>query len=320
MLSDKELPKTLQQAIKFFSDDLTCIKLIASRRWAGGVAVCPVCDDTNNTFLPSRKVWQCKNKECRKQFSVKVGTIFEDSPIGLDKWLVAVWLITSAKNGISSYEIHRSIGVTQKTAWFMMHRIRLAMQNGSFEKLSGNVEVDETFIGGKAKNMHKAKREAIIQGRGSVGKTAVMGLLERKGRVLAKVIERTDRETLHAEVKNNVESGANLFTDEWRSYRGLDADYIHEVINHGVEYVREHIHTNGIENFWALLKRTIKGTYVSVEPFHLGRYLDEQTFCFNERKDKDQDRFLGVYKLNSIWWEIRWEHEKRHQVDASKTL
>jgi transposase-like protein len=276
MLNEKDLPKTLQQAIKFFSDDLTCIKLIASRRWSDGVAVCPKCNDTNNTFLPSRKVWQCKNKECRKQFSVKVGTIFEDSPIGLDKWLIAVWLITSSKNGISSYEIHRAIGVTQKTAWFMMHRIRLAMQNGSFEKLSGNVEVDETFIGGKAKNMHKHKREAIIQGRGSVGKTAVMGLLERKGRVLAKVIERTDRETLHAEVKANVEKDSNLFTDEWRSYRGLDADYLHQVINHGVEYVRGHIHTNGIENFWSLLKRTIRGTYVSVEPFHLGRYLDEQ--------------------------------------------
>ncbi len=181
----------------------------------------------------------------------------------------------------------------------MMHRIRLAMKNGSFVKLSGNVEVDETFIGGKAKNMHKAKREAIIQGRGSVGKTAVMGLLERKGRVLAKVIERTDRETLHAEVKANVEKDSNLFTDEWRSYRGLDEDYIHEVINHGVEYVHGNIHTNGIENFWSLLKRTIKGTYVSVEPFHLGRYLDEQMFRFNERKGKDKDRFLGVLKAVS---------------------
>ncbi len=299
MLDDKELPKTLQQAIKFFSDDLTCIKLIASRRWANGVAICPKCGDKNNTFLPSRKVWQCKNKECRKQFSVKVGTIFEDSPVGLDKWLTALWLITSAKNGISSYEIHRAIGVTQKTAWFMMHRIRLAMQNGSFEKLSGEVECDETFIGGKAKNMHKAKREAIIQGRGSVGKTAVFGALERKGRVLAKVIESTNRETLHKEVKERVEKGANLFTDEWLSYRGLDSDYIHEVINHGIEYVKDNVHTNGIENFWALLKRTLKGTYVSVEPFHLGRYLDEQMFRFNERKGKDKDRFLGVLKAVS---------------------
>lgn len=299
MINDKELPKTLQQAIKFFSDDLTCIKLIASRRWKDGKAICPKCGDTNNTFLLSRKVWQCKNKDCRKQFSVKVGTIFEDSPIGLDKWLIAVWLITSAKNGISSYEIHRSIGVTQKTAWFMMHRIRLAMATGSIVKLSGNVECDETFVGGLAKNMHKWKREEKITGRGSVGKTAVFGALERKGRVLAKVISNTKKKTLHSEVKEKVETGSNLFTDEWKSYRGLDADYIHEVINHSVEYVKGHIHTNGIENFWSLLKRTIKGTYVSVEPFHLGRYLDEQTYRFNERKENDKERFIGVLKAIS---------------------
>ncbi len=249
MVTDKELPKTLQQAIKYFSDDLTCIQLIAARRWKDGIAVCPKCNDRNNTFLQSRKVWQCKNKGCRKQFSVKVGTIFEDSPVGLDKWLIAVWLITSAKNGISSYEIHRAIGVTQKTAWFMMHRIRLAMQNGTFEKLSGEVECDETFVGGKAKNMHKSKREKLIKGRGSVGKTAVFGALERKGRVLAKVIERTDRKTLHAEVKEKVEQGSNVFTDEWLSYRGLDENHIHEVINHGIEYVKGNVHTDGIENF-----------------------------------------------------------------------
>jgi transposase-like protein len=299
MINDKDLPKTLQQAIKFFSDDLTCIRLIASRRWQDGVAVCPKCGESNNTFLESRKVWQCKNKECKKQFSVKVGTIFEDSPIGLDKWLTAVWLITNAKNGISSYEIHRAIGVTQKTAWFMLHRIRLAMQNGSFEKLSGNVECDETFIGGKAKNMHKAKRKAVIQGHGSVGKTAVFGALERKGRVLAKVIESTNRETLHSEVKEKVETGSKLFTDEWLSYRGLDENYIHEVSNHGIEYVKGNVHTNGIENFWSCLKRTLKGTYVSVEPFHLSRYLDEQMFRFNERKLNDKERFIGVLKAVS---------------------
>jgi len=296
MVTDKDLPKTLQQAIKFFSDDLTCVQLVASRRWTDGKAICPRCESNNNTFMQSRKVWQCKNKECKKQFSVKVGTIFEDSPVGLDKWLTAMWLIGNAKNGISSYEIHRAIGVTQKTAWFMLHRIRLAMETGSIEKLSGNVEVDETFIGGKAKNMHKSKREKVIKGRGSVGKTAVFGALERKGRVLAKVIERTDRETLHTEVKNTVEKGANLFSDEWLSYRGLDENYIHAVINHSIEYVKGNVHTNGIENFWALLKRTLKGTYVSVEPFHLSRYLAEQTFRFNERKGNDKERFLGVLK------------------------
>ena len=210
-----------------------------------------------------------------------------------------MWLIANAKNGISSYEIHRAIGVTQKTAWFMLHRIRLAMESGSLEKLSGDVECDETFVGGLAKNMHKAKREAKIKGRGSVGKTAVFGALERKGNVRAKVIEKVDRETLHGEIKEQVEKGSKLFTDEWRSYRGLDAEYIHEVINHSIEYVRGHIHTNGIENFWSLLKRTLKGTYVSVEPFHLNRYVAEQTFRFNERKLNDKERFLGVLKAVS---------------------
>jgi transposase-like protein len=296
MIEDNNFPTTLQKAVNYFSDDQVCITLVAQMRWSDGIATCPKCGNKETSFLTTRNTWKCKNKECKKQFSVKVGTIFEQSPIGLDKWLLAVWLLSSAKNGISSYEIHRAIGVTQKTAWFMLHRIRLAMETGSIEKLSGNVEVDETYIGGLAKNMHKHKREAKIQGRGSVGKTAVMGLLERKGRVLAKVIEKADKDTLHAEVKANVEKDSNLFTDEWRSYRGLDQDYIHEVINHGIEYVRGHIHTNGIENFWSLLKRTIKGTYVSVEPFHLGRYLAEQTYRFNERKTNDKERFLGVLK------------------------
>ena len=289
-MKDNNSPTTLQQAIQYFSDDLLCIKFFAAMRWTDGVARCPKCQNTETSFLSTRKIWKCK--ACKKQFSVKVGTIFEDSPIGLDKWLCAIWLISNAKNGISSYEIHRAIGVTQKTAWFMMHRIRTAMQTGSIEKLSGNVEVDETFIGGAAKNMHRAKREAKIKGRGSVGKTAVMGLLERKGRVMAKVIANTTRETLHGEIKDKVEQGANLFTDEWRSYQGLVDAYTHEIIKHIIEYVRGNVHTNGIENFWSLLKRTIKGTYVSVEPFHLSRYLDEQTFRFNERKGNDKDRFI----------------------------
>ncbi len=299
MITDNNIPTTLQGAIKYFADDLVCINIVAKMRWVDGVATCPNCQSKETSFLATRKIWKCKNKVCKKQFSVKVGTIFEQSPIGLDKWLSAVWLLGNAKNGISSYEIHRAIGVTQKTAWFMLHRIRTAMQSGSIVKLSGEVEADETFIGGKAKNMHKHTREAIIKGRGSVGKTAVFGALERKGRVLAKVIEITDRKTLHAEVKEKVESGSNLFTDEWRSYRGLDAEYIHEIINHSIEYVRGNIHTNGIENFWSLLKRTIRGTYVSVEPFHLGRYLDEQIYRFDERKSNDKERFLGVLKAVS---------------------
>jgi transposase-like protein len=290
MLADN-FPQTLQECISHFSsDEKLCIDFFASMRWENGVAICPNCKGKENTFLATRNVWKCRN--CKKQFSVKVGTILEGSNISLDKWICGIWLIVNAKNGISSYEIHRAIGITQKSAWFMLHRIRAAMKTGSFEKLSGDVECDETFIGGKAKNMHKSKREKKIQGRGSVGKTAVVGMLRRKGEVRAKVIESVDRETLHNEVKNNVECGSNLYTDEWRAYRGLDEDYIHEVINHAECYVKDHVHTNGIENFWSLLKRTISGTYVSVEPFHLGRYIDEQSFRFNERKGKDKDRFL----------------------------
>lgn len=208
---------------------------------------------------------------------------------------MAIWMIANCKNGVSSYEIHREIGVTQKTAWFLLHRIRKAMQDGSFVKLSGEVEADESFIGGLSKNMSKARRERKIKGRGSVGKTAVLGILERKGNAKVKVIPNTTKKTLHKEVKETVESGSNLFTDEWRSYRGLDTEYIHEVINHSVsEYVRGNVHTNSIENYWTLLKRTIKGTYVSVEPFHLDNYLDEQTFRFNERKKDNQFRFMKV--------------------------
>lgn len=220
----------------------------------------------------------------------------EDSPIGLDKWLCAIWMIANCKNGVSSYEIHRAIGVTQKSAWFLLHRIRLAMQTGTFEKLGGQVEVDETYIGGLTRNMHRDKRDKKIHGTGGSGKVAVMGLLERNGKVRAKVIADNSRETLHNEVKHHVEQGAELFTDAWRPYRGLDAEYIHQVINHAEKYVDGQIHTNGIENFWSLLKRGIKGTYVSVEPFHLFRYLDEQTFRFNTRKGKDADRFIQTVK------------------------
>lgn len=294
MISDNNnLPKTLQQAIRFFSDDETCIEFIASRRWADGKAICPKCGSDNNTFMASRRVWQCKNKECKKQFSVKVGTIFEDSAIGLDKWLTAMWLIVNAKNGISSYELSRAIGITQKSAWFVNHRIRLAMENGSFEKLSGEIEVDETYIGGQMKNMHKSVRKAKnITGRGMVGKACVMGLIERKGNVKAKVIAWADTVTLNENINENVAPGSTVITDDHGGYRSMHEQYMHQVINHAVEYVNGSIHTNSIENFWSLLKRTIKGTYVSVEPFHLGKYVNEQTFRFNNRKGNDGTRFL----------------------------
>ncbi|MDQ3919848.1 MAG: IS1595 family transposase [Acidobacteriota bacterium] len=291
-------PKTLLEAIKYFSDLDTANTFMAQMRWPEGVT-CPYCAGKAVSYLSTRHKWKCMNKECHKQFSVKVGTIMEDSPIGLDKWLAAIWIIANAKNGVSSYEIHRALGITQKSAWFLLHRIRLAMQTGTFEKLSGQVEADETFIGGRARYMHKDKREAKIQGRGSVGKVAVMGLLERHGEVRTRVISNTSQETLHKAVRNYVEPGAELFTDAFISYKGLEANYIHQVIDHAEKYVDGNVHTNSIENFWCLLKRSIKGTYVSVEPFHLFRYLDEQSFRFNERKGKDADRFVKTVRAVS---------------------
>jgi transposase-like protein len=240
-------------------------------------------------------VWRCAEKHPRRKFSLKVGTIFEDSPIGLDKWFTAGWLIANCKNGVSSYEIARDLGVTQKTAWFMLHRLRLAMQAGTFEKIAGTFEADETFIGGLARFMHKADRARKISGTGGAGKAVVMGLLDREtGKVRVKHVRNVQRETLQREVRDNVEPGSEVFTDEWIAYRGLDREYVHNVINHAETYVNGNIHTNGIENFWSLLKRGLKGTYISVEPFHLFRYLDEQAYRFNNRKTNDGARFDGV--------------------------
>jgi len=289
----KQLPKTLQEAIKFFAD--TRNTFMAQMRWPEGVT-CPYCEGKAVSYLSTRRKWKCMNKACHKQFSVKVGTIMEDSPIGLDKWLAAMWLIANAKSGISSYEIHRALGVTQKSAWFLLHRIRLAMQTGTFKKLSGEVEVDETYIGGLARNMHATIKHRRITSSGRKDKVAVMGILERGGEVRVEVVSDTSPKSLQGGIKRHVEKGADLFTDSFWSDRGLNSEYAHQVINHALEYVRGNVHTNGIENFWSLLKRSIKGTYVSVEPFHLFRYLDEQTFRFNQRKGKDADRFIQAVR------------------------
>lgn len=291
------LPKTLMEAIKYFSDDLLCINFVASMRWVDGEATCPKCGEAKTSFLSTRKIWKCK--ACKKQFSVKVGTIFEDSPIGLDKWLMAIWMITNCKNGISSYEIHRAIGITQKSAWFMLHRIRLAMENGTIEKLCGEIEVDETYIGGDSKNMHKSKRERVVKGRGMGHKAAVIGMIERKGRVKAKVIAWADTITLNENIEASVEVGSTVMTDGHGGYRNMSDEFIHEVIDHAVEYVRDNVHTNSIENFWSLLKRSIKGTYVSVSPEHLQKYVEEQSFRFNTREGNDRQRFLGVVEAIS---------------------
>lgn len=292
-----ESPKTLQQAIQFFGDYENCRKFMISVRWADGKVRCPQCNSEKVTYLEKARLYRCYGDHAKQKFSLKVGTVFEDSPIGLDKWLPALWLIVSCKNGISSYEIAAALGITQKSAWFMMHRIRLAMQSGSFKKLGGGdgggeVEVDETFIGGKARNMHVSERKRRITGTGGKDKTMVMGILERGGEIRTVVVANRRKAVLQSEVKQHVHAGAALYSDALKSYAGLETEYAHKVIDHAVQYVDGRVHTNGLENFWSLLKRGISGTYVSVEPFHLFRYLDEQTFRYNNRKDmENSDRF-----------------------------
>lgn len=293
-------PRTLQDAIKFYSDPSNCIAYMVSKRWPDGVVTCPTCGRKDVTWLPTQQKWQCKSVHAKRQFSAKVGTIFEDSPIALEKWIVAVWMLSNCKNGVSSYEIARAIGVTQKSAWFMLHRIRLAMKTDlSGTKVGGNnggeVEADETFIGGKAQNMHKERR--VRYHAKYETKTPVHGILDRESRqVRAKVVPNVKRETLQSVILDNVKFGSKLYTDNAVAYDKMQWRYIHEVVSHTDEYVRGQVHTNGMENFWSLLKRTLKGSYVAVEPFHLERYVDEQVFRFNNRSTKDnpiddRDRF-----------------------------
>jgi transposase-like protein len=280
-------PQSLQEAIIYFSNPDNCVAYLVARRWPAGV-MCPGCGSLKVSYNAKRRTWKCGSHHAKREFSVKVGTIFEDSPISLDKWLTVTWLVTNCKNGISSYEVARDINVTQKSAWFMLHRIRLALQddfNGG--KLGGEVEVDETFIGGKARNMHVSKRKRRITGTGTKDKVAVVGVLQRGGEIRTAVVPNRKKATLQAEVKKHVEAGAALYTDFLLSYDGLAGDYAHQVVDHAVQYVDGQVHTNGLENYWSLLKRGISGTYVSVEPFHLFRYLDEQSFRYNNRKKLD---------------------------------
>ena len=299
-MATENTPDTLLGAITYFADVDVATQFVASLRWPDGVR-CPHCTSVDCSYVASRRIWQCKN--CRKQFSVKVGSIFEDSPIPLSKWLPAMWMLVNCKNGVSSYEIARDLGVTQKTAWFMLHRLRMAIHSKSFDKMGGHVEVDETFIGGKARNMHAAKRKrlGISQSRSMIGKVAVMGLLERHtkddggAQVRFKVIANRKKHLLESVVAEHVESGSNLYTDALRSYDRMgERGYVHQVIDHAEAYADGAVHTNGLENFWSCLKRALKGTYVSVEPFHLFRYLDEQAYRFNNRKLSDGMRFLAA--------------------------
>ncbi len=303
-------PKTLQDACVMFADPQRALDYMMPLVWPHGVT-CPHCGVVKeHHYIASRRIWRCL--DCGKQFSIKIGTIMEDSPLGLDKWLCAMWLIANAKNGISSWEIHRALGVTQKSAWFLLHRIRLAMKTGTFKKMGGTTEVDEVYIGGDPKNFSKSKKKALhavakkarpgkpVNLRRYVKKAIVMGLLERgtnggPSQVRTTMSQSARRPHISEIVKAHVNPGSFLMTDAHPSYRGMGAEgFIHMTINHALKYAESHIHTNGIENFWSLLKRSINGTYVAIEPFHLEAYLDEQAFRFNKRTLNDAERMARV--------------------------
>jgi transposase-like protein len=296
--------KTLQQAIQYFTDEQACIDVVAAMRWPDGPH-CPHCRTKEPYYIATQKRWKCR--KCRRQFSVKVGTIFEDSAIPLQKWLPALWMLVNDKNGVSSYELHRALGISQKSAWFVLHRLRTVLKHRSAFKLggpdAGPVEVDETFVGGLKKNMHKDKKVRYEARGGAQGKTIVMGMLDRELRqVRATVVPNVKRETLQREVLNNVRYGSQVYTDEAVGYDNLHYRFVHDVVNHMETYVNGQVHTNGIENFWSLLKRALRGTYVAVEPFHLEKYVDEQIFRFNNRATKDNpindsDRFVAALSL-----------------------
>ena len=302
-----EEPKTLQEAVVYFSDPDRCISYLVARRWPDGVS-CPTCGRADVSYIPKRRLWQCKTRHPKCQFSVKVGTVLEESAISLDKWLMGMWMIANCKNGVSSHEIARSLSITQKSAWFLLHRVRLAMKDDRTFKFggidAGPVESDETFIGPNPKRMHKSRKVKLqVQATARdcyVGKTAVFGVLDRELRqVRANVIPNVKRETLQNEILNQVHPGSKLYTDAASSYDRLHKEFVHEVVNHAKEYVNGQVHTQGLDNFWSLLKRTLRGTYVSVEPFHLDRYVDEQVFRFNNRRTPDNplddaDRFAIV--------------------------
>jgi transposase-like protein len=298
-----ESPKTLQDAVLFFSEFENCRQFMVAVRWPDGIVRCPRCDSEKVTYLEKARVYKCNGKHEKQKFSLKVGTVMEDSAVPLEKWLPALWLLATCKNGISSYELHRSLGVTQKSAWFMLHRVRLAMKTGGFGpnfKLGGDdggpVEVDETFIGAQKRFMHAEKKQRFP---GKMdNKIAVMGFLDRELRqVRTKVVPNIKRETLQDEVLSHIHRGSKVYTDTAGAYDRWHQDFVHEMVNKAETYVRGQVHVNGLENFWSCVKRTLKGTYIAVEPFHLERYLDEQMFRYNNRATKDNplddsDRFM----------------------------
>jgi len=314
--SEIEQPQTLLEAVRYFSDPDRALAFVVPLRWPGGVPECPRCLGTETSFLTTRRIWKCKNPKCRKQFSAKQGSIFEDSPLGWDKWLPAIWLLANSKNSVSSYELARALGVTQKTAWFMFHRVRLAMESRTFQKLSGTVEVDETYIGGLAKNMHKSAHAKAIASRGAHDKVAVQGAVQRQGPVKAEVVDETTRLRLQSNVRRWVSEGSAIYTDEAMAYQGLERyGFAHKAVNHSVEYVSGDVSTNALENFWSILKRALRGTQIHVDATHLHRYVDERVFAYNNRSESDLTRMrLAVQGVRGrrLTWAALTEQVRPH--------
>ena len=294
-----DTPKTLIEAIQYFSNYENCRQFMIATRWADGIVRCPSCGSENVLYMEKARQYFCRMKHSKPKFSLKVGTIFEDSPIALEKWLPASWLLVNAKNGISSYELARAIGVTQKSAWFMLHRIREAMGDDNKGKIGGSpknpVEIDEAYLQANPRKQNQIQRKTA---HASDRKAIVMGMMARNTReVRAMVVPDAKRTTLQNKILDHVGWGAHIYTDQHVSYDGLSATnlFVHKTVNHMVQHVKGKVHTNGIENFWSLLKRTLKGTYVAVEPYHLDAYVSEQVFRFNNSKGKtDAQRFNKV--------------------------
>ena len=283
-------PTTLIEAVIYFSKEDICIQYMAKLRWPSG-AICPTCGRTDVSYLEKQKRWQCKSAHSKRQFSAKSGTIFEDSAIGLDKWLPAVWAIVNSKNGISSYELGKAIGVTQKTAWFMAQRIRAAMEYDTTEKLTGTVEADETYVGGKSDLKHKYSN-----------KQAVIGVVEKKkdtGKVRAFATKQADATVAVPFLRESVAPDSVIHTDESRIYNRVKRNFDHQVVNHSeLEYVRNGVSTNTIDGFWNLFKRSYKGTYTHLSAQHLNRYVQEHSCRYNTRTMNDGDRF--EYVINGV--------------------
>jgi len=296
-------PKSLLEAINYFSDDAKCVEFLEKFLWADGKPHCPNCGSDNVSKLNFRPAYRCREKGCMKSFSLKSVSIMNHSPLPITKWVPAIWFVINHKNGVSSCEVGRALGITQKSAWHLCHRIRKVVSNGTYTKMTGVVEADETFLGMKARNMHASQKERYYMASGKPSayrnKTVIMGMVERGKEVRAKVVDNQRRTNLMPELFENVAEGATIYTDKLRSYDTLHKFYTHDTIDHAKgEYVRDEIHVNTMESFWSLFKRSVKGTYIRIASFHTDRYLDEQSFRFNYRNLDDAGRFeMAVSKI-----------------------